>query len=299
MTQKNRDAAGRESGSEHSRRDFVAMSAAVGLAAASGASRAAQASVMAMNVNIKTPDGVCDAALFHPNSGTYPGVLLWSDAFGLRPTTYAMGKRLAAEGYVVLVPNPFYRTSKAPQYDDVSKFNFQDPAQRSKMGPLMQPLQAPGAAERDAAAYIAYLDSQSAVNKSKKIGTQGYCMGGPLIMKTAAALPDRVGAAASFHGGGLVTNMPDSPHLLAPKIKAQMYFGVAASDDKNEPDAKDKLRAALAAAGVKAEIEVYPNTLHGWCMSDMPKQGDQPIYNQADAERAWGKLLALYKVALA
>ena len=299
MTQKNREAARRESGSEHSRRDFVALSAAAGLAAASGASRAAQASVMSMNVNIKTPDGVCDAALFHPASGTYPGVLLWPDAFGLRPATYAMGKRLAAEGYVVLVPNPFYRASKAPQYDDVSKFNFQDPAQRSKMGPLMQPLQAPGAAERDAAAYIAYLDSQSAVNKSKKIGTQGYCMGGPLIMKTAAALPDRVGAAASFHGGGLVTNMPDSPHLLAPKIKAQMYFGVAASDDKNEPDAKDKLRAALAAAGVKAEIEVYPNTLHGWCMSDMPKQGDQPIYNQADAERAWGKLLALYKVALA
>jgi carboxymethylenebutenolidase len=164
----------------------------------------------------------------------------------------------------------------------------------------MGSVNAPGAAEKDAVAYVAFLDAQKEVNKSKKIGTQGYCMGGPLIMKTAATVPNRIGAAASFHGGGLVTANPDSPHLLAPKIKAQMYFGIAANDDAQQPDAKDKLREALKAAKVTAEIEVYSGAQHGWCMRDMPKQANgMPIYNQADAERAWGKLLALYKKALA
>jgi len=210
-----------------------------------------------------------------------------------------MGKRLAAEGYSVLVPNPFYRVSKAP-FTDASTFDFNNPTDRAKLNPLMASVNADGAAEKDAVAYIGFLDAQKEVNKSKKIGTQGYCMGGPLIMKTAATVPNRVGAAASFHGGGLVTNNPNSPHLLAPKIKAQMYFGIATSDDMTQPDAKDKLREAFAAAKVKAEIEVYPGTQHGWCMKDMPKQANgMPIYNMADAERAWGKLLALYKKALA
>ena len=146
----------------------------------------------------------------------------------------------------------------------------------------------------------AFLDAQKEVNKSKKIGTQGYCMGGPLIMKTAATVPNRIGAAASFHGGGLVTANPDSPHLLAPKIKARMYIGIATSDDMTQPDAKDKLKEAFAAAKVTATVEVYPGTQHGWCMKDMPNQANgMPIYNMADAEKAWGKLLALYKAALA
>ena len=157
---------------------------------------------------------------------------------------------------------------------------------------------ASGAAESDAKAFVAFLDTQPQVAKSKKIGTQGYCMGGPLVVRTAATLPDRIGAGASFHGGGLVTNSPESPHLLAPKIKARMYFGIAKNDDERQPDAKDKLREAFAAAHVPAEIEVY-QSLHGWCVPDMPLQNGKPIYDKADAERAWAKLVALYKAALA
>ncbi len=271
------------------RRDFVALSVAAGLAATAASAEAAGLEVVETNVEIKTPDGTCDAAFIHPKTGSHAGVLLWPDAFGLRPWTREMGKRLAAEGYSVLVPNPFYRVSKAPFTDDMAKLR-----------PLMASVNADGAAEKDAVAYIAFLDAQKEVNKSKKIGTQGYCMGGPLIMKTAATVPNRVGAAASFHGGGLVTANPNSPHLLAPKIKAQMYIGIATSDDMTQPDAKDKLKEAFAAAKVSAVVEVYPGTQHGWCMKDMPKQPNgMPIYNQADAERAWGKLLALYKAALA
>jgi carboxymethylenebutenolidase len=286
-----------ETANDMPRRDFVAMSVAAGLAAAGSATAAMP--VTERNVEIKTQDGTCDAAFIHPTTGSHPGVLIWADAFGLRPAFREMAKRLAAEGYSVLVPNPFYRVAKAPVFGDVSSFNFQNPDDRAKLGPLMGSINAPGAAERDAVAFIAFLDAQKEVNKSKKIGTQGYCMGGPLIVKTAAAVPARVGAAASFHGGGLVTDKPDSPHLLAPKIKARMYFGVASNDDKQQPDAKDKLKEAFAAAKVPAEIEVYSNSLHGWCVPDMPKQNGQPIYNQPDAERAWAKLLALYKAALA
>ena len=163
----------------------------------------------------------------------------------------------------------------------------------------MGSINALGAAERDAATFIAFLDAQPQVDKARKVGTQGYCMGGPLVVRTAAAVPGRVGAGASFHGGGLVTNTPDSPHLLAPKIRARMYFGIASSDDARQPDAKDKLRETFAAAKVPAEIEVYPGALHGWCVPDMPLQNGVPVYSKPDAERAWGKLVALYKAALA
>jgi carboxymethylenebutenolidase len=279
------------------RRDFVALSVAAGVAA-SGAASAAGLEVVETEVQIKTPDGTCDAAFIHPKSGSHPGVLIWPDAFGLRPSMRDMAKRLAAEGYSVLVPNPFYRVSKPP-FTDASKFDFSNQEDRAKLGPLMGSVNAPGNAEKDAVAYIAFLDAQKEVNKSKKIGTQGYCMGGPLIVKTAAAVPNRVGAAASFHGGGLVTDKPDSPHLLAPKIKARMYFGIASNDDKQQPDAKDKLREAFAAAKVPTEIEVYSDSLHGWCVPDMPLQAGKPIYNKPDAEKAWGKLLALYKAGIA
>jgi carboxymethylenebutenolidase len=284
--------------SDIARREFVTLSMA-GLAAASVETAAAAGlEVVETDVEITTPDGTCNAAFIHPKSGSHPGVLIWPDAFGLRPSMRGIGKRIAAEGYSVLVPNPFYRVAKAP-FTDASNFSFQNPDDMAKLRPLMGSVNAPGNAEKDATAYVAFLDAQKQVDKAKKIGTQGYCMGGPLVVKTAATVPDRIGAGASFHGGGLVTDKPDSPHLLAPKIKARMYFGIASNDDARQPDAKDKLKEAFAAAHVPAEIEVYAGALHGWCVPDMPTQNGSPIYNKPDAERAWGKLVALYKTALA
>jgi carboxymethylenebutenolidase len=279
------------------RRDFAALLVGAGLAATVQSATAAGLEVVETDVEIKTPDGTCDAAFIHPRSGSHPGVLIWPDAFGLRPAMRAIGGRIAAEGYSVLVPNPFYRVSKAP-FTDASNFNFQNPDDMARLRPLMASVNAPGNAEKDAAAYIAFLDAQKQVNAKKKIGSQGYCMGGALVVRTAAALPDRIGAGASFHGGGLVTDKPDSPHLLAPKIKARMYFGIASSDDSRQPDAKDRLKEAFSAANVPAEIEVYP-AQHGWCVQDMPVRDGAPIYNKPEAERAWGKLVALYKAALA
>jgi carboxymethylenebutenolidase len=282
-----------------SRRDFVSMTVGVGIAATGGAELLAQAQVVETPVEIKTPDGICDAAFIHPQTGAHPGVIVWPDAFGLRPSLREMGRRLAGAGYSVIVVNPFYRVAKAPVFEDASTFNFGDPPQRAKLTPLMASIGAAGAVEKDAPAFVAWLDSQRQVDRAKKIGTQGYCMGGPLIVKTAAAVPNRVGAAASFHGGALVTPNADSPHLLAPKIKARMYFGIAANDDMQQPDAKTKLKEAFAAAKVPAEIEVYSQSQHGWCVPDMPNQANgQPIYNEVDAERAWTKLLALYKAGL-
>ena len=282
-----------------SRRDFVTLSVAAGLAVAAGSASGAELPVVETNVQVTTPDGVCDAAFIHPSSGSHPGVLIWADAFGLRPSMRDIGKRIAAEGYSVLVPNPFYRVAKAPVIQDTASFSFQNPADMAKLQPLMASINAAGAAEKDAVAFVAFLDAQTAVNKAKKLGTQGYCMGGPLVVRTAAAVPDRIGAGASFHGGGLVNDTPGSPHLLAPKIKARMYFAIASNDDARQPDAKDKLREAFAAAKVPAEIEVYAGALHGWCVPDMPLQNGNPIYSKPDAERAWTKLVALYKAALA
>ena len=283
------------SNDELTRRDFVTMTVAAGLAAAAGSDVAAQ-QVMEKNVEIKTPDGTCDAAFIHPASGAHPAVIIWPDAFGLRPSMRDMAKRLAAAGYSVLVPNPFYRVAKSPVFEDASKVDFAK--ERPKLTPLMGSIQADGTVEKDAPAFVAWLDMQKEVDRNKKIGTQGYCMGGGLVVRTAAAVPGRVGAGASFHGGGLVTDRPNSPHLLAPKIKARMYFGIATNDDMQQPDAKTKLKEAFDAAKVPAEIEVYSMAQHGWCVPDMPAGANGPIYNKADAERAWAKLVALYKAAL-
>jgi carboxymethylenebutenolidase len=286
------------------RRDFVAFSVTAGVAVTAGCAAEDTADDMSQeievveeDVEITTPDGTADAAYIHPRTGAYAGVLIWTDAFGLRPSFRAMARRLAADGYSVLVPNPFYRVERAPSFPDASTVIFQEVGAR--LGPLMGSITADDAAERDASAYIPFLDAQPNVDTSKKIGTQGYCMGGPLIVRTAAAFPDRIGAAASFHGGGLVTANPNSPHLLAPNIQARMYFGIASNDDATQPEAKDVLRETFADAGVVAEIEVYSDAQHGWCVTDMPAQGGPPIYNEVDAERAWGKLLELYEEALA
>jgi carboxymethylenebutenolidase len=280
------------------RREFVAGSAAIGVAAAAGAALGAEREVVEKDVDIKTADGTCNAAFFHPAAGAHPGVLIWTDIFGLRPAFRAIGRRLAAQGYAVLVPNPFYRTVRAPVVLDASSFDFDNPAQRNKAMQWSASTQVPGAIEKDAEAHTAFLDAQPQVDRTRKLGVHGYCMGGPLVLRSAAQVSGRIAAAATFHGGGLVTDKPDSPHLLAPRIKARMYLAIAASDDAKQPDAKDKLRQAFAAAKVPAEIEVYAGTIHGWCIPDMPTQNGKPIYNKPDAERAWGHLLRLYRTVL-
>ena len=281
--------------SELRRRDFVALSVAAGVA--TGAAPALAAPVTERDVNIPTADGECDAAYFHPEAGSHAAVILWTDAFGLRPSMRDMGRRLAAEGYVVLVPNPYYRVAKAPVYQTAAHVDFSDPATRAKLGPLMGSIGATGAAERDTQAFAAFLDAQPEVDRKRKMGVQGYCMGGALVLRSAATVPDRIGAGASFHGGGLVTDRPDAPYLLASRIKAQMLFAIARSDDLKQPEAKDKLRQAFAAAKVPATVEVFAEK-HGWCVPDMPQDGGEPIYNRADAERAWSELLALYQRSL-
>jgi carboxymethylenebutenolidase len=236
-------------------------------------------------VTIKTPDGTCDAYFVHPASGTAAGVLLWPDIFGLRPAMRNMGKRLAESGYSVLVVNPFYRVQKAPTAEKGAATEIK------ALMPLMQALNAT-THMTDARAFIAWLDQQPSVAKNRKIGTQGYCMGGPIAFRTAAAVPDRVGAVASFHGGGLVTPNPDSPHTQASKTKAQFLIAVAENDDARAPKDKDVLKETFSAAKLPAEIEVYKGA-HGWCPPD------SGVYNQGEAERAWTRLLALYGKALA
>src|SRR6201996_852866 len=268
------------------RRDFVALSVATGVAATSlpaGATPAGPA-VVEKDVTINTPDGTCDAAYFHPAEGKHPAVIIWTDAFGLRPSMRDMGRRLAADGYAVLVPNPFYRVGKGPFYETAAQVDFKDKATYAKIGPLMGSIGAAGAAEKDAVEFVKFLDAQPEVDKGRKIGTQGYCMGGALVLRTAATVPARIGAGASFHGGVLVTDKPDSPYTLAPRIKAQLLVAIAGSDDAKQPDAKDKLRKAFDDANVAARVEVFAEQ-HGWCVPDMPHEDGKPIYNQADAER--------------
>jgi len=241
--------------------------------------------VTADEVTVKTPDGTCDAYFVHPASGTAAGVLLWPDIFGLRPAMRDMGKRLAESGYSVLVVNPFYRAQKAPTAEKGAATEIK------ALMPLMQALTAT-THMTDAKAFIAWLDQQPSVAKNRKIGTQGYCMGGPIAFRTAAAVPDRVGAVASFHGGGLVTPNPDSPHTQASKTKAQFLIAVAENDDARAPKDKEVLKETFSAAKLPAEIEVYKGA-HGWCPPD------SGVYNQGEAERAWTRLLALYGKALA
>ena len=271
-----------------SRRTFGLMTvAAAGLTAASAH---AAAPVVEKDVEIKTPDGLADAALYYPEGkGAWPAVLLWPDVLSLRPVFREMGKRLAASGYVVLVPNLYYRVKKAPVIEGA--FNFASPDDRAKLAPLRASV-TPDGTDRDAVAYLAFLDAQPQTDRKKKVGTQGYCMGGPLAFRTAGAVPNRVGAVASFHGGGLFTDDPTSPHLLLPKTHAEYMVLVADNDDKQDPAAKEKLKAALDAAKLKSRVEVYAGAAHGWTV-----KGSQ-VYNEPAAEKAWAELLDLYKRAL-
>jgi carboxymethylenebutenolidase len=244
------------------------------------------AAVTESDVNVKTPDGTADCYFVHPASGTAPGVLVWPDIFGLRPAFRQMGKRLAESGYSVLVVNPFYRAKKAPTADAGAATPIE------QLRPLAQSLNE-GTQMTDAKAFIEWLDGQAAVAKNRKMGTQGYCMGGPFAFRTAAAVPDRVGAVATFHGGGLVTDKPNSPHLEAAKSKAQFLIAIAANDDARSPGDKKVLAETLAKANLAAEIEVYTGAAHGWCPPD------SRVYNEPQAEKAWSRLLALYGKALA
>ena len=272
-----------------SRRTFgLTAAAAVTLAAARADAEAA--GVVERDVDVKTPDGTADAALFHPASGgPWPAVLIWTDVLGLRPVFRQMGRRLAAQGYVVLVPNPFYRARRAPVID--AGFDFGKPEDRAKVMPLAAAL-TPETTARDAPAFLAFLDAQPQTNTKAEAGVQGYCMGGPLTFRTAAAVPDRVAAAATCHGANLVTDKPDSPHLLIPKTKARFTCAIAANDDARQPDAKDVLKASFAQAHVPARVEVYPGAKHGWCVMDFA------VYDEAAAERAWDEVSALYKATL-
>ncbi len=280
-----------------SRREFTALSiaaAAAGIAGASGAAAGA-APLVETDVQVSAPAGLCDAALVHPREGSWPGVILFTDVFGLRPTMRGMARRLAAYGFTVLVPNLFYRTSKPPGLS--LKIDFNNPSDRAKIDALREPLTGE-AVMHDAAAYVRYLDSNAAVDARAKIGVFGYCMGAPMALRAAAAVPDRIGAGAAFHGGGLVTDKPDSPHRLVPKLRAQFYVGIAMNDDRRHPGAKSILNDAFKAAGLQAKIEVYDGCLHGWCVKDMPQIPGKPlIYRQAQAERAWSELLDLYQRA--
>ncbi|HEX5047294.1 MAG TPA: dienelactone hydrolase family protein [Gammaproteobacteria bacterium] len=269
---------------KYSRRDIGALAAAVSLAAM--LPRAAHAvDVKEMDVTIKTPDGTADAVFTTPTTGAHAAVLVWPDIFGLRPAFRQMGKRLAEEGYSVLTVNPFYRLKKAPTASQGATTPFPE------VMPQMQSLTA-ATNETDAKAFIAWLDQQPQVDKNKKIGTTGYCMGGFIVLRTAAAVPNRVGAAATFHGANLVTQMPDSPHLLIPKMKASFLIAVAENDDMRSPNDKTTLKKAFDDAKLKSEVEVYP-AAHGWCPPDTS------VYNKDQAEKAWGRMLALFKTSLA
>ena len=271
------------------RRDFgkggVALAISMSLPAAANAM-----DVVESNVTVGTPDGEADCYFVHPKDGAHAGVIVWPDIKGIRPAFRAMGKRLAESGYSVLVVNPYYRTAKGEVIEPGESFS--DPAVREKLMPHARTL-SPETCLSDGRAFVTFLDSQPSVDTSRKIGTTGYCMTGSYTIRLAAAMPERIGAGGSFHGGGLATDRPDSPHLLVGDIKGGMLIAIAENDDEKEPYAKGMLRSAFDEAGVDAEIEVYKDTLHGWCPPD------SDVYHEEQAERAWSRLLALFERELA
>ena len=273
-----------------SRRDFGVLTLGAGLTSMiAPVVRGDELAVTESEVDIHTSDGTADAYFVHPAKGSHAAVLIWPDIYGLRPAFRQMGKRLAGSGYSVLVVNPYYRNKRAPVAPEHA--DFDDPATRNALMELRGTL-TPATTDRDAVAFVQWLDAQPPVDRRKRVGTTGYCMTGPFTLRTAAALPERVGAGASFHGGGLVTDKPDSPHLLIPKMKARYLIAIAESDDQRQPEAKDVLREAFAKAKLPAEIEVYAGTIHGWCPIDAK------VYNHDQAEKAWGRMLVLFKSAL-
>lgn len=273
---------------ELNRRQFGALG--VGASVIAMLPRAANAAnTSESEVTIKTPDGTCDAHFVHPTSGAHAAILVWPDIFGLRDPFRQMSKRLAEYGYSVLTVNPFYRTQKAPTAPPNP--NFQDPATREALFKLAGTLNATTHVT-DTRAFVTWLDGRKEVDKKKKMGTEGYCMGGPMVLRAAATRADRIGAGATFHGGGLTTKNPDSPHLSIAQSKASYLIAIAENDDKSDPTSKDILRKTFDEAKRPAEIEVYP-AQHGWCAID------SQVYNKDQAEKAWARKIELYKKALA
>ena len=274
---------------EMSRRDFTKLATGAGLAMMMPPMANAQ-SVSERDVEIRTPDGVADCYFVYPSAGAHAAILVWPDILALRPAFREMGKRLARSGYAVLTVNPFYRDAHAPVVGFGASFG--QPETREIVLPMARNLNA-DTHFSDARAFIDWIDRQPEVDTSKGIGTTGYCMGGPMVMRTVAAVPERMAAGATFHGGGLATENADSPHLLIPDTRAQMLHCVAQNDDDNDPEAKETLRSTYADAGISAEIEVYEDAMHGWCAID------SQVYHKAQAERAWSRLLNLFDRALA
>lgn len=267
-----------------SRRDFAGMTGAAALAALLPAPANAQ-TLKHRDITIKTPDGVAQAYFTAPAKGRHPAVLVWPDVFGLRPGFRKMGERLAQSGYAVLTVNQFYRSTKAPFLKPGQSFD--QPEVRAMIMPWREPL-TPAAITADAKTFAAFLDGQPEVDGKRGMGSTGYCMGGPFVVRTAAALPGRVKAGGSFHGTPLVTEAADSPHKLVPQLQGRYLFAIAENDDARAPGDKEALRTAFAAAKVPAEIEVYAGTMHGWCPPD------SRVYNAAQADRAWDRLLAIF-----
>ena len=288
ITEKDNEAFAR-AGGKLNRREFGKLTAMASMLALAPHVHGAL-DVTENNVVITTPDGDAEAYFVHPSEGKHPGILMWTDIKGLRNAFRTMATRLAQSGYSVLVPNPFYRSAKLPAVPEGA--DFKDPDTRKLLfsfaGKLTQE-----AAFSDAKTFIGFLDSQASVDTNRKIGTNGYCMGGPLVMRTAAAVPDRVGAGATFHAGRMVTDKEDSPHLLIPQTPAHMLHAIAENDDEKAPNTKTVLAEAYKEAGTPAEIEVYEGTLHGWCSLD------SSVYNEEQAERAWARMLSLFGKALA
>jgi carboxymethylenebutenolidase len=287
-TQKDADAY-LEEHSDMSRRDFTKLATGASMAMMLPTVANAQ-SISERDVEIRTPDGVADCHFAYPSTGSHAAVLVWPDILALRPAFREMGRRLAREGYAVLTVNPFYRDARSPVVPLGAGFG--QPEIRELVLPMARNLNAE-THFTDARTFTTWLDEQDEVDTSKGIGTTGYCMGGPMVMRTVAAVPERFAAGATFHGGGLATGNPDSPHLLIPETRAAMLHCVADNDDQNNPEAKVTLREAYATAGIDAEIEVYSGALHGWCAID------SQVYHQEQAERAWSRLLNLFATNLA
>ncbi len=271
-----------------SRRQFGAMTGAAGLAMLLPAPANA-AAIAGRDVTITTADGKADAYFVAPATGRHPGVLVWPDVMGLRPAFRKMADRLAQSGYAVLVVNQFYRSTRSPFLAPGESYD--QPAVRARIAPFRDAL-TPDATVRDAKAFAAFIDAQPQVDRKRGMATTGYCMGGPMVLRTAAAVSNRIRAGATFHGGGFVTDTPDSPHLLIPKVQGQYLIAIAANDDARAPTEKDTLRTAFASARRPAEIEVYAGTMHGWCPPD------SKVYDPVQADKAWGRMLALFGRAL-